>query len=232
VATVQDVALLSRLTSMLAETPVHVPLSDRLLHAFVQLMEVDGGAITIGFSKEERTVLAVHGALGDRIEELEDVLREGPALDAFRNRAHVIADPEMASVAWPLLSQSLAPESPAMAAYPMIPHAEVLGVVSTYQLGRQQAALGPGEAAFLANIIGVTIVGRFERSDTTDLVWSARDRIDHAVGMVVVQLRIAPTDALALLRAHAFAHTLSMSEVADAVVERGLDFGKRHEGGG
>jgi hypothetical protein len=227
----QDVTLLSRLTSVLATTPTHVPLSDRLLQAFVQIMHADGGAITIGFSKEERTVLAVHGSLGERLEELQDVLREGPALDAFRTGQHVVADAEAASTAWPLLNQSLDAEMPGMAAYPMIPHAEVLGVVSSYQLGESRAGLGPAEASFLAGVIGVTIAGRFERSDTTDLLWSARDRIDHAVGMVVSQLSISPTDALALLRAHAFAHTLSMSEVADAVVGRELHFGRHQDGG-
>jgi hypothetical protein len=228
----QDATLLSRLTSMLVTTPAHVPLSDRLLQAFVKIMDVDGGAITIGFSREERSVLAVHGALGERIEELEQVLREGPALDAFRTGEYVVAGPAAGAAAWPLLAQSLPSEMPGMAAYPMIPHAEVIGVISTYQVGDQRNGLAPDDALFLASTIGVTIVGRFERSDTTDLVWSARDRIDHAVGMVVAQLSISPADALALLRAHAFAHTLSMSELADAVVSRDLDFGWREDEGG
>src|SRR4051812_19257680 len=123
----QDAALSSRLTSMLATTPAHVPLSDRLLEAFVRIMEVDGGAITMGYAKEERTVLAVHGPLGERIEELQDVLREGPALDAFRTGVCVRASTESASTRWPLLSQSLAPDTPGMAAYPMAPRTEVLG---------------------------------------------------------------------------------------------------------
>src|SRR3954447_14671197 len=220
----QDAALLSRLTSMLATTPSDGPLSDRLLQAFVQIMDVDGGSITMGYAKEERTVLAVHGALGEQIEDLEDVLREGPALDAFRTGKCVLATAEAASTRWPLLSQSLAPKNPRMAAYPMIPRTEVLGVVSTYQFGEPRPGLDANDASFLASAIGVTIVGRFGRTDATDLVWSARDRIDHAIGMVVVQLTIAPADALALLRAHAFAHAVSLSEVADAVVERTLDF--------
>jgi hypothetical protein len=225
----QDAALLSRLTSMLATTPPHVPLSDRLLEAFVRIMDVDGGAITIGYAKGDRTVLAVNGSLGERIEELEDVLREGPSLDAFRTGAYVLAEPRAASRTWPLLSQSLAPQALALAAYPMIPQSEVLGIVSTYQLDDSGAGLDPDDATFLASAIGVTIVGRFGRTDTTDLVWSARDRIDHAIGMVVIQLGITTADALALLRAHAFAHALSLSEVADAVVERALDFSQSRD---
>ncbi|MCW2847007.1 MAG: hypothetical protein JWR90_981 [Marmoricola sp.] len=227
----QDVTLLSRLTSMLASTPPEAPLSERLLEAFVRIMEADGGAITIGFARTERTVVASVGVLGERIEELQDVLREGPALDAFRSRERVATSVESASVTWPLLGQSLEPRMPWLVAYPMIPHTEVLGVLSTYQFDQPRTSLQPDDAAFLANTIGMTIVGRFERSDTTELLWSARDQIDHAVGMVVAQLTIVPADALALLRAHAFAHNQSLSEVADAVTRRTLDFRQHHDGG-
>jgi hypothetical protein len=42
--------------------------------------------------------------------------------------------------------------------------------------------------------------------------------------MVIAQLRIAPEDALALLRAHAFAHGSTLARVAALVVDRHLDF--------
>jgi AmiR/NasT family two-component response regulator len=58
-------------------------------------------------------------------------------------------------------------------------------------------------------------------------MWVTRDRISQATGMVVAQLRIAPADALALLRAHAFAHTTTIAEVSLAIVSRELDFTDR-----
>jgi hypothetical protein len=42
--------------------------------------------------------------------------------------------------------------------------------------------------------------------------------------MIVAQLRIRPNDALAVLRAHAFAHGSTVAVVADAVLRRELDF--------
>ena len=80
------------------------------------------------------------------------------------------------------------------------------------------APLEVEDASFLVNAIAVTIIGGFERSDGDDLVWSARDGIDHATGMGVAQLGVPASDALALLRAHAFAHDQALTQVADAVV--------------
>jgi hypothetical protein len=42
--------------------------------------------------------------------------------------------------------------------------------------------------------------------------------------MVVAQLGVRPDDALALLRAHAFALEIELDEVAEAVLTRRLDF--------
>jgi hypothetical protein len=42
--------------------------------------------------------------------------------------------------------------------------------------------------------------------------------------MVVAQLRVAPNDAIALLRAHAFSHNLSLAAVAHEVTSRRLKF--------
>jgi len=42
--------------------------------------------------------------------------------------------------------------------------------------------------------------------------------------MVMAQLRVRPADALALLRAHAYAHAGPLSQIAADVVARRLDF--------
>jgi hypothetical protein len=42
--------------------------------------------------------------------------------------------------------------------------------------------------------------------------------------MVTAQLRLPPDDALAILRAHAFAHNITLAETARQVVNRELDF--------
>ena len=73
-----------RLTRLLARTEPSQPLANRLIAALTPTLEMDGGAITIGYETAERSTLSVTDALAERVEELQDVLREGPSLDAFR----------------------------------------------------------------------------------------------------------------------------------------------------
>jgi hypothetical protein len=108
-------------------------------------------------------------------------------------------------------------------AVPMRPERDVLGVITLYNLS-PPPDVDLAEAQFLANAIGVSILGRFEQTESTDEVWSTRDRINQATGMIVAQLGIPPADALAILRAHAFAHGSTLEGVASAVVNRELDF--------
>ena len=42
--------------------------------------------------------------------------------------------------------------------------------------------------------------------------------------MVVVQLRLPPDDALAMIRAHAYANSATVQEIAEQIVNRRLDF--------
>jgi hypothetical protein len=62
--------------------------------------------------------------------------------------------------------------------------------------------------------------------------WAVRDQVDQATGMVVAQLRVSPADALAVLRAHAFAHSTTLAEVSGWVLDRTLDFSNTESGDG
>lgn len=223
---VRETALMARLTRVLADTGGSLPLADRLISALSVTLDVDGGGITIGFSAPDRTLLCATDAVAVRVEELQDLLREGPSLDAFRTRRAVAVDLQQQGSRWPLLVQHLTEHHPTMSlfAVPIQPEDDVLGVVSLYRAERAHEDFDVSAGQFLSNAIGVAIVGRFERPESTDLAWSTRDRINQATGMVVVQLRIPPGDALALLRAHAFAQGVSLADVAEDVVARRLDF--------
>ena len=59
-----------------------------------------------------------------------------------------------------------------------------------------------------------------------DRSWGSRAEIHQATGMVVAQLGISAADALARLRAHAFAEQRLLGEVARDVVARRLRFTK------
>jgi len=59
-----------------------------------------------------------------------------------------------------------------------------------------------------------------------DRSWGNRAEVHQATGMVVAQLGISAADALARLRAHAFAEQRLLGEVARDVVARRLRFTK------
>ena len=225
--------LLGQLTRVLAATPPESPLPLRLCLAFTEIVQAQGAAITIGFNLPDRATLCATDELADRAEDSQDTLREGPSLDAFRTRTPVCGLSHAEQLTrWPMLSQALdRPRRPVLLhAFPMRPDSEVLGVLSAYQTHEGGLARSCEDAQFLADAIGVAVLGRIDADDESDRLWTARDQVSQATGMVVAQLRIAPPDALALLRAHAFAHATTVSAVSRRVLDRELDFTTEEEG--
>jgi hypothetical protein len=56
-----------------------------------------------------------------------------------------------------------------------------------------------------------------------DAVWAVRSVVHQATGMLIAQLGVTPDDALAILRAHAFAQGATVESIAEQVVQRRLD---------
>jgi hypothetical protein len=222
----EQASLLSRLTQVVATTPADAPLTHRLCLALAQVAGLDGGTMTVGYSTPARTMLCASDDVAAEIEELQEFSREGPGLDAHRLGEVVYAEIEDIDRRWPMLAQSF-PEDlglSCLVAAPMKPTTEVLGVVALYGTLGSALEVSTEEIQFLTNAIGIAVLGGFERSDGTDELWSARDVLNQAIGMVVAQLAIRPADAIAVLRAHAFAHETTLGTIADQVVRRSLAF--------
>lgn len=218
--------LLARLTRIVATTAPEAPLADRLCLAYAEILGAEGAAITVGFATPDRTTLSASDDVATRMEDLQDVLREGPGLDAFRTGRPAVHSRAEQGRLWPMLQQAMSEHraNVSLLAFPMKPDSEVLGAISLYSAAEPDLRCSIEEAQFLADAIGVAILGRFNREEPTDAVWATRDRINQATGMVVAQLGIRSTDALAVLRAHAYAQDVPLEEVATAVVIRKLDF--------
>ena len=146
-----------RLTRLLARTEPSQPLADRLIAALTPTLEMDGGAITIGYEAAKRSTLSATDPLAERVEELQDVLREGPSLDAFRTARPVAEGPAGQQSRWPTLSQLLSESHEAILLYavPMMPDSRVLGVVSMYRHTGASVDFDREGAQFLADAIGV-----------------------------------------------------------------------------
>ena len=120
---------------------------------------------------------------------------------------------------------------PALYAFPMRPQHTVLGVLTAHRRDQSGLRVALDQAQFLANTIGVAVLGDFDSGGATHERWLVRDRVSQATGMVVAQLGLSPADALAVLRAHAYAHDVALSEVSSRVVDRSLRFTAPREEG-
>ena len=223
----QPHVLLAELTRVLARTEPHGPISLRLCLAFSKMLAADGASITVGIASPERIVLCATDGPAAGVEDAQEILREGPSLDAYRT-GRAVSGLSVAEqrVRWPMLAELLDSRGPQLSlhAFPVRPVEDVLGVVCVYQTVEHGLAVTSDEAQFLANALGVALLGDLDAHSLTDDRWAVRDRLDQATGMVVAQLKIRPEDATAVLRAHAFAHATTLATVSDWVLDRVLDF--------
>ncbi|GAB2614896.1 GAF and ANTAR domain-containing protein [Kribbella endophytica] len=218
--------LLVRLARLIADDSADLPLESRLCHAYLSILGGDGAAITLSYNNTDRVTLCTTDDVAARLEDLQEVLGEGPGPTAYRTGAITVADLRDDPGPWPLFADA-ARDIPGVAmlyAVPVRPWDDgVIGVLTIHQESTDLPADEP--AQFLANAIGAALVK--ERPDESNLEsgpWGARSEVHQATGMVVAQLRVKPDDAIALLRAHAFSHTMTLAEVAHEVTSRRLKF--------
>ena len=168
------------------------------------------------------------------IEELQYTLGEGPCIDAHREHAPV-AEPDLAdpaTVRWSEFSRSaVAAGARAVFGFPMSVGKVHLGALNLYRdrpgpLTDEQYA----DALVVADVAGRAVLtmqaGAFPGALGAALEAGGNFRfvVHQASGMVAVQLGVPVEDALMRLRAHAFANSQTVSDVARDVVAGSLRF--------
>ena len=224
---------LVRLAHVIAAVPAGEPLPVRLCRAYAEVVGADGGAITLSPTTSQRLTLSASNGVSDQIEDLQDVLGQGPGQDAYLS-GHVVRT-EVDGVrdrSFPIFSELASSVAGALTvwAIPMHPSGTTIGVISVYRR-EGNLAYSLDDAQFLADAVGAALledenahgVTRFSR-------WTDQARVNQAAGMVVAQLGVAPGDALAILRAHAFALSTTLGAIAIEVIERRLGFMRTERG--
>jgi hypothetical protein len=203
------------------------------------MMGAEGGALTIAYTEPHRVTLCTTDDRAGRLEDLQDVLGEGPGPTAYesgnqvRARIGPAAGPGRAGAdpRWPHFDQAVrdAFTSVQVIAIAIRPHAQTMGVLTCHLPVRDAPLLGLAEAQFLGDAVGAALLKDPDHL-ATDLTgpWANRALVHQATGMVTAQIRVRPDDALALLRAHAYARGWAVTTVAKAVVDRELDFSPGH----
>ncbi len=214
--------LMGLLARALARTDAGMPMPSRLCRACVEVLGAQSGTLTLSATPEARLTVSTSDGVSTQIDDLEETLGEGPGRVALTEDRIVVTtiDPDgPVDVAFPLFSHMVRAVGAPGAAYavPMRVAGRVVGVLSLYAVA--DLARGLKDVQFLADALGLALLGELESLD-----WSTRAQIHQATGMVTAQLRITPSDALAVLRGHAFASTTTLETVAHDVLARRLVF--------
>ncbi|MDJ0348198.1 GAF and ANTAR domain-containing protein [Cryobacterium sp. PH29-G1] len=208
---------------------------------FLSELPVNGAAVSVFGGAVPETIVCATDDLAARLDELQFDLGEGPRWDAVRSRLPVLEPRvrEGAHPLWPVFHAELMHTAvAALYVFPLTLGAVDIGIVELYSttpeaLNRNERA----KARVMANETAWNLLDRLLRlqetanTDPPDAepmeAKSAgsplsRREIHQATGMVLVQMNVTPTNALLLLRAHAFAHGRTVRAVASDVVARRL----------
>jgi GAF domain/ANTAR domain len=219
--------VLAALARAIAANAALRPLPLRLCQACVDILGAAGGAITLAYTHPERVTLCATDDTAARLEDLQDVLGQGPGPDAFTGGRAITAVVDQSERRWPMFVEAVRTSvgDVIIQAVPIRPETRVLGVLTVHR--RPSAFADPAEeqAQFLADAVGAALLGDpASQSELSGGPWASRARVHQATGMVLAQLNIDAEDALVLLRAHAFAHSISLEDVAAEVTAFRLDF--------
>ena len=186
----------------------------------VSLMSESGDLLTAAASSRTSALL----------EELQFSLGAGPCLTAFASRSPVLVPDlsETATNSWPsYVLQARDHGIRAVFAFPLVVGVARLGALDVYRGETGSlSAWALSRAMTYADVAMQTMLDAQSReSDASPLLMDAADtrlEVYQAQGMVMVQLGISADDALARMRAHAFAENTGLSVVADDILARRL----------
>jgi hypothetical protein len=223
--------LLSEFAATLATLPTDRSQTWRLGEAVRMMLRAYGVAITLEYLSDNRVTVCATNEVAAALENLQEVLGQGPGLEAARSDTMVVADLDGAGDhRWPMLAQTLESRYGPLRVYAVPVHATGgFGGVATIHTGREESLAEPADrVSFLVNAIGAALVTDAAEQQEGHLQsgegWSSRSRVHQATGMVMAQVRVAPEDALALLRGHAYALATDINDVAGRVIDRSINF--------
>jgi hypothetical protein len=208
-------------------------LAEQVCRAYVMGLDVDGAAISLMTASTSSQTLCATDATAELLEDLQFSLGEGVCVEAaVTGRPVLIADMHRTSEVsrWPTFAAAVVEQSDvgALFAVPFQWGTINLGVLDLYR-----TAPGALSDAQLRDVVSAADMAALMflgvRTDPGDGVWldnslHGRVEIHQATGMVLAQLGVSAQDALARMRAYAFAEQRLLSDVARDVVSRRLRF--------
>ncbi|PYI65120.1 antitermination regulator [Arthrobacter livingstonensis] len=206
-----------------------------LCSTFLQNLPISGVSISAFPGHAPETSICASDATSARIDELQFDLGEGPRWEALRTRGPV-AIPNVKSAghtAWPVFAKALLDlDVSALFVFPLVLGAMDIGIVELYSTSPGPLSSPDHSMALqLTDSVAWKLLQHILTVAPGDNLGPSRDgsllsrrEVHQATGMVLAQTGTSATDALLLLRAHAFSEGLTVREVARDVVSKTLDF--------
>jgi hypothetical protein len=199
----------------------------RICRASIAALGLCGAAVHVMAETGAAGVAACSDAEARAVAELQFTANEGPAWVAFHTRRPVLVPLLDAAVdRWPgFASLAMGRGVHAVFCLPLQQGAVSLGVLDLYAdqaapLETDRLAMGAAFARAATNVLldGDTVDGAGELEAGLSASFVDRARIHQAQGMVMVDLQVSLAEALARMRARAFASDTSLLDVADQVI--------------
>lgn len=218
-------------------TPSATPVAERLCRAAVELLGARGAALTCAPTQPTRYAACVTDDVAARLDEIEEMVGDGPAARAVRDGRSVGtvlgADPlaALAAHAAPpaapddrlpvfavLAAEVVAEDGPvAVRSWPVRSRGAAVAALTVHGIPGSRGTEAVADGQVLADALAPALV-----NPGGDL--GRRTRVQRAVGMVVAQTGLDPADAAAMLRARAWSEGVRVGDLAGAVLARGITF--------
>ena len=203
----------------------------KLVSPFLDLLPIDGVALSVLGQDHKASLIHASDATAARLEEIHFDLGEGPMFDCYRTADPVLVADAATTDRWPLFSASASGvDAAGYFVFPLSMGAACVGAVLCYRTvagALDSAAVETGTAlgrsmagpAFRQAILAA---GEEDVDDASPI--EMRREVHQATGMLLYQMDITATEAFVRMRAYAFAHGISLRQVAHDVVTREFDF--------
>jgi hypothetical protein len=223
------VTILERLTVALAASAADLPgpelLPERLAKASAAVLAVDGAGISLFFAADRRLPLGASDESSAEAERLQFTVGEGPCLSSHASGQPVLADEATLRSRWPTFYGDLVDRTPVrgIISLPLVDELRGFGALDLYlvppnDIGSVTLADALEVSRGVVSMFHVT--GRPPSQGSDGPAWldapaaERRALVWQAMGFVNSGLGVTSTDALALLRGHAYSEGRDLDDLA------------------
>lgn len=201
-------------------------LPERLARATASVLPVDGASISMVFAADRRLPLGASSEVAALAERLQFTVGEGPCLHAQLTGRPVVADEQELAARWPGFHDGLVAHTPfrSVISLPLQRGLTGVGALDLFFVPPNDLhALPLADGLAVTEQMTSALLAPEGRTDrgTGGPAWldapatERRARVWQAIGFLNVGLHLPSSDALAVLRSHAYGADRSVDDVAD-----------------